>query len=223
MSLGEIGNEARAKTAHQYVLRSLRNAIISGQLSSGTRLVQADLATRLDVSITPVREALRDLAGQGLVTLDAHRGALVRSLDIQEVSELYELRIILEPIHVRRVFPQVTDEQIDFAESLRQQMMETEDLGDWAELNRQFHSTLTAVDTSSRLAKILAGLRDSASLFVSLSLAASDERLRESNVEHKELIELYRLRDLPAVELLTVQHLQTTLTTIEEAHDKGIL
>lgn len=223
MVIGDIGGGRRAKTAHQYVLKSLRSAILGGQLPGGTRLVQTDLASQLDVSITPVREALRDLAGEGLVLLDAHRGALVRELDMDEVRELYELRIILEPIHVRRVFPRVLDKHIDVAESLLERMESTDDLGDWAELNRQFHSMLTAVDHDSRLAKILSSLRDSASLFVSLSLAASEERLRESNVEHRTLVTLYRERDLAEVERLTVQHLQTTLNTIEEAHEQGIL
>jgi DNA-binding GntR family transcriptional regulator len=223
MSLGDIVAGARAKTAHQYVLKSIRDAILNGHLSGGTRLVQSELATQLDVSITPVREALRDLAGEGLVIFDPHRGALVRSLDVDEVRELYELRIVLEPIHVRRVFDRVTDEQIDVADGLRQRMQDTDDIDDWAELNRQFHAALTAVDSTSRLAKILAGLRDSASLFVSLSLGASEERLRESNLEHAELVEFYRRRDLAAVEQLTVKHLQTTLTTIEEAHEQGLL
>lgn len=223
MNLRGIGNGTRAKTAHEYVLKSIRDAILGGQLMGGERLVQTDLANQLDVSITPVREALRDLASEGLVILDAHRGALVRKLDVNEVRELYELRIVLEPIHVRRVFDQVLDEHIETAASLIEKMENTEDLGDWAELNRQFHSILTAVDHESRLAKILSGLRASASQFVSLSLAASEQRLRESNLEHRELVDLYRARDLDAVLQLTVQHLQTTLTTIEEAYAEGIL
>jgi DNA-binding GntR family transcriptional regulator len=223
MPIAGLGGVTRTKTAHQYVLKSLRDAILSGQLGGGTRLVQADLAEQLDVSITPVREALRDLVGEGLVIFDAHRGALVRALDVDEVRELYELRIVLEPMHVRRVFAQITDEQIDVADALRLRMEETEDIGDWAELNRQFHAALTAVDHESRLAKIIAGLRDSASLFVSLSLGASEDRVRESNEEHAQLVELYRKRDLAAVEALTVRHLQTTLTTIEEAHSEGLL
>lgn len=223
MSLGDIGGPPRTRTAHQYVLKSLRDAILNGQLGGGARLMQADLAAQLGVSVTPVREALRDLATQGLVEFDPHRGALVRSLDVHEVRELYELRMILEPMHVRRTFGLVTDAQLDRAAELRDRMEETDSLTDWAELNRQFHAALTVADSRSRLASIIAGLRDSASIFVSMSLSTSPERLAESNAEHAQLLEFYRRRDLAVVERLTIGHLQTTLDTIEWAHGEGLL
>ena len=221
MGLGEIVGGGRTKTAHQYALKSLRDAILTGQLAGGTHLVQTELASSLDVSITPVREALRDLASEGLVVFDPHRGALVRSLDLEEVRELYELRIILEPLHIEKVFPKITDEHIELAESLRHRMESTYDLPEWAELNRQFHAALTSVDHTSRLATILAGLRDNASAFVTLSLVDSSERIEESNVEHAQLMTLYRNRDLEAIKKFTIQHLETTLRRVEESYKAG--
>jgi DNA-binding GntR family transcriptional regulator len=223
MSLGETVASNRTKTMHQYVLKSLRDAIVDGRLVAGTHLVQSDLANQLDVSITPVREALRDLASEGLVVLDPHRGALVRSLDLSEVRELYELRTALEPMMVRRVVHSITEDQLSQADDLRHQMERTKDLSAWAELNRQFHAMLTTADDSSRLANILTVLRDSASTYVTLSLAANTQRLADSNVEHAELVALYRERDVERAVELTIRHLQTTLDTIVEAQQHGAL
>jgi len=217
------GSQSRNLTAHGYVLKTMREAILDGTLPGGTRLIQAEIASQLDVSITPVREALRDLAGEGLVVFDPHRGSRVRSLDLAEVRELYELRIALEPLMVRRMIGVVTEDDLSRAESLLQRMKKAKNIATWSELNRQFHATFAEQDKDSRLAQILTGLRDSASSYVSLSLGASAERRAESDVEHAKLIELYRARDLDGAIALTVQHLHTTLDTIEQAHDEGLL
>jgi DNA-binding GntR family transcriptional regulator len=219
LSTGQGGKQ----TAHAFVLKTLRDAILNGTLPGGTRLIQAEIATQLEVSITPVREALRDLAGEGLVEFDAHRGSRVRSLDLSEVRELYEMRIALEPLMVGRMITAMSDEALAAAERLLDRMRKTTDNVTWSELNRQFHALFAQDEKQSRLALVLAGLRDSASPYVSLSLGASDARRAESDAEHAQLIEHYRARDHEAAVRLTVQHLNTTLATIEQAHREGLL
>lgn len=213
----------RTLTAHVYVRETLREAILDGTLPGGARLIQADLAAQLNVSNTPVREALRDLAGEGLVVFDPHRGSRVRSLDIDEVRELYEMRIALEPLMVRRVMRTITPEQLDQAEALCQQLGKTKSVSKWSELNRQFHSLLTLDEKESRLASVMAGLRDSASMYVALSLGANSERISESNYEHAKLIEYYRARDTKNAIAMTVRHLRATLADIEDAHRQNVL
>ena len=83
---------ATRQTAHEYVREVLRRAILSGDIPVGSRLVQAELATTLEVSTTPVREALRDLASEGLIQFDPHRGAVVSELSGEELQEIYEIR-----------------------------------------------------------------------------------------------------------------------------------
>lgn len=212
----------RTRTTHAYVLGTLREAILNGELAGGTHLIQSDLATQLDVSITPVREALRDLAAEGLVDFDPHKGALVRSLDLAEVQELYELRMTLEPIMIRRSIKCLKPERIDHADSLQRQMTNTTSITEWVELNRQFHEAFAEPD-NSRLSAILSGLRASSSAYVGLSLGASPDRIKESDTQHAQLVELYRRQDVNAVVALTLQHLESTLATITEAHDRGIL
>jgi DNA-binding GntR family transcriptional regulator len=221
--LGAFAPPARSRTAHEYVRAALRAAIMGGKLPGGARLVQSELADRLGVSTTPVREALRDLATEGLVVFDPHRGALVRSLDIAEVRELYELRMNLEPLMVRRVIAAVTPEKLALAEELQRRMTEPCDHAAWADLNHDFHAIFSEKDDSSRLAQILAGLRDSAAPYVALSLNARPQQVAEANEEHAALLHLYRRGAVEEIVELTLTHLRSTLAAIEEAHEHGQL
>lgn len=104
--------QAPNSTAVGHVVKELRNAIVSGALPPGTRLVEFDLAERFAVSRGPVREALRQLDSQGLVTLRPNRGAVVRSLSVEDVLEVYVLRAALGVVAIRQLIGAglVTDE-----------------------------------------------------------------------------------------------------------------
>jgi DNA-binding GntR family transcriptional regulator len=220
VTLGKLRPAGRSRTAHEYVLSTLRSAILGGSLAGGTRLVQTELAAELEVSTTPVREALRDLATEGLVYFDPHRGAVVRSLDINEVREIYELRITLEPLMVRRTIERSTDEQLDRAEQLARRMRDETNPSVWVDLNREFHAVFSEMEEGSRLAGIMASLRDSASAYVGLSLEARPEQIPQANQEHAKLVRLYRERDVEAAIELTLQHLQSTLAAIEKTAEE---
>jgi DNA-binding GntR family transcriptional regulator len=206
----------RSRTVHEFVRETVRGAILDGSLPQGTRLVQSEVAERLGVSITPVREALRDLATERLVVIDPHRGALVRRLDLTEVREIYELRMTLEPIMVRRVIGNISEQTLDRAQDLQQQMLHETDTAVWTQLNRDFHALFTSPDSHSRLCAILDGLRDSATPYVGLSLRARPQQVPQANHEHAQLVELFRTADVEAAVALTLQHLQATLAAIEE-------
>ncbi|HEY9473656.1 MAG TPA: GntR family transcriptional regulator [Mycobacteriales bacterium] len=209
----------RSKTAYEHVRRAVRDAILDGELVGGTRLIQGELAAQFGVSTTPVREALRELATEGLVFFDPHRGAVVRKLELAEVREIYELRMTLEPLLVRRSIDGLTEDRLREAEELLARMEKEEDIHTWADLNRDFHATLMQSADGTRLAGILTGLRDSASAYVMLSLRARSEQVSEANVEHRQLLDLYRQRDTEAAVDLTVAHLRSTLAAIESSAD----
>jgi DNA-binding GntR family transcriptional regulator len=223
VAFGKLTAPGRSRTAHEYAIRTLRSAILGGTLAGGTRLVQTELASQLNLSTTPVREALRDLAMEGLVVFDPHRGAVVRLLDIEEVREIYQLRTTLEPLMVRRVAERLTDAELDHAEELANRMNSEANLSAWVDLNREFHAIFAETDDASKLAGILANLRDSASAYVSLSLEARPQQVPEANTEHAELVRLYRERDTDAIVQLTLRHLQSTLAAIEAAHERGVI
>lgn len=219
MSLS-IAKGHRSMTAQEFVLKTLRDALMDGTLAAGTRLVQSELAAQLEVSITPVREALRDLAAEGLVTITPNRGTLVKALDVDEVREIYELRCTLEPLMVRRIMNKVSGRDLDRAQELHDEMDKTEDLAVWAELNREFHSLFSQERDESKLAAILDQLRVSSANYVRLSLQAHPERIAASNEEHAQLIELYRARDLDGATDLTVRHLQSTIAALEDSYQQ---
>jgi DNA-binding GntR family transcriptional regulator len=84
------------------VLDAIKHAILAGELRPGQSLVEAELGQRLGVSKTPVREALKTLAGAGLVTMSPYRGATVRAIDAGTARSIYDMRLLLEPEAVRR-------------------------------------------------------------------------------------------------------------------------
>lgn len=205
-----------ARTAHAFVYETLKRAILGGDLPLGYRLVQADIAAQLKVSITPVREALRDLAGEGLIRIDPHKGAMIRELDMSEVREIYELRRMLEPVSIRQAVERVTDEEVDRAARLQELMQDEPDPGEWVELNRRFHAVLSDAAGSPRLCAILKGLRDGAAVYVGLSLRGQERaRREEADRDHRELVTAFRRRHAEDAVRIVLRHLDSTMTAIE--------
>jgi DNA-binding GntR family transcriptional regulator len=126
-------------SAHELARETLRQAILRGQLPGGARLVQADLAAHLRISTTPVREALRDLATEGLIVLDRHRGGLVRELSRSEMEDIAMLRGLLEPTAVSMAVERISEAELDRADALCREMAHEVEVGKWLELNRKFH------------------------------------------------------------------------------------
>jgi DNA-binding GntR family transcriptional regulator len=195
MTWANVANMEGRRTAHEFVKDSLRRAILRGDLSGGSRLIQADLASMLHVSTTPVREALRDLATEGLITLDRHRGGVVRELNWQEMEEIRLIRHQLEPLAVRLVVERITDEHLDEAEHLRQRMAKERDLGNWVELNTQFHLVFHDSTGVGRLASILRGFEEASTVYVAQAQRWHPEIRRKADDEHQALIEAFRARD----------------------------
>lgn len=124
-----IVNDGGRRTAHEFVFESIRRAILRGDLTGGARLIQSDLADMLNVSTTPVREALRDLATEGLITLDRHRGGFVRELNWDDMDEIRLIRSRIEPLALGFTIERMSDEQLEAADRQRIAMSKERDLG----------------------------------------------------------------------------------------------
>jgi DNA-binding GntR family transcriptional regulator len=218
---------SRHHTAHEFVCGTVRNAILSGRLAAGTRLVQAKLADELQVSTTPVREALRDLAAEGLIRLDPHRGAVVRGVDTVEMQEIYDLRLVLEPYCMQRAATHITEAELREAQALQDRMDTCADqVAEWVELNRRFHEILTDACRSPRLIGMLKGLRDASAVYVGLGIRTAPAHNRDSgNADHRVLLSAFREQDPEAAARAIRNHLYGTMRVLglPSAADAGDL
>lgn len=210
-----LGHSSRpVATSHEYVVQELRSRIFRGDLRPGDRLLQTGISRDLGVSNTPVREALRSLAAEGLIELDPHRGGVVRRLDEQAAREIYLLRSTLEPLAVDLAMQRV--QSIDFtkAEELIAAMDAERDPATWVDLNRSFHALFADAAGSPRLSEILGHLRDSAAGYVGRALTRDPGLMRRGNEDHRQLLAAFTKGDAEAAKQVELRHLEATLTAL---------
>jgi DNA-binding GntR family transcriptional regulator len=203
------------RTAQERVEEVLRQAILRGELGPGEPLVLEELSAELGVSRTPIREAMRALSSEGLVDMDSFRSAAVHTPTLEEAREIYDLRLLLDPIAVRRAVERITPEELETAQAIHETMLGTDDLGEWVDANREFHRVLQQAARSQRLSTIIDSLRNSAAMQVALSLKAESSQVEQANADHEKILQAFRDRNVDAAVRLTEDHLRNTLRVIE--------
>lgn len=201
------------RTVHERVREALRASVLDGTLAADSRLRQVEIADRLGVSVTPVREALRDLAADGLVKLDAHRGAIVASMSLEEFVEIRLLMEALEPVWAALVVRNITDEELERATRLQERMTLHPD--EYLEINGEFHDLLTAAARAPRLLSMLGALRASSAAVVRRAVGHDPERVNHGIKEHWPLLDGLRARDPDAVSTAILDHLRPTWDLVE--------
>ena len=186
----------RSLTSAERTLDTLREDILRGALSAGARLGEVELAERLGVSRTPVREALSRLAAEGLVELVPNRGARVASWTVDELEGVFALRSLLEPQLTALAVPHAAAADLDALDDLAARMV---DLGDrdpdaLVPLNRAFHGRLVELAAAPALATALAGAVHSP--LVARNFHAYDAAsLHRSLAHHAEIVAALRAGD----------------------------
>ena len=206
----------RYRTAQAVVADRLRHAVLSGQLPPGSRLLQAAVAEEMRTSTTPVREAMRELAGEGLLDLDPHRGVMVHSSSVKELEEIYQIRSLLEPVAIAATVTNVTPEQVAFAEDLVERMDRESDVAEWAMLNVAFHAGLAEATGLPILNSILAKLRNVSALYVASMLHHHPGTIGTANEEHRALLKACKSGDIKAATATENAHLRHTLILVQE-------
>lgn len=183
------------------VASGLRERIISGEIKEGEQLRQDQIASWFQVSRIPVREALRQLEAEGLVTIIPHHGAVVSSLSPEEIRELFELRSVLEVGMLRRAVPSLTESDLDVAQQIcatfEASMAKETDVGKWGSLNWQFHSTLYRAANRPLFFSTIHSLHINSDRYIRLHLFLSHHYERNQK-DHREILEFCRQRDADA-------------------------
>jgi DNA-binding GntR family transcriptional regulator len=205
------------RTTQATVTEHLRQAILLGHLPGGTRLVQSELAEAFNVSVTPIREALRELSTQGLIELDAFKGAVVRMPTLAELEEVYELRSVLIPLSVKKSIDRITPEQIQQAEPILDQMEATTDHERWVDLNRNFHNLLDDAAQTTLLKQTLQQLSDLSATYINLSFGEMPFRKKASEQEHRDILQAYADKNVELATQLILTHFNGTIDAARSA------
>lgn len=190
----------------EWVADQLRKRILSGIYTGGTALRQEDLAAELGVSRMPVREALRQLAAEGLLILYPHKGAVVTELSADELEEIYLMRSVLESLALRLSLPNLGKGQLGQAEDALDQAEAQTDGARLSELNWAFHSALYAPAQRPRLLSSIQNLHLNVDRYMRLTLTALHHR-EQSNREHRKLLAACRKKDGEKACALLEQHI----------------
>ncbi|MCC8067487.1 MAG: GntR family transcriptional regulator [Clostridiales bacterium] len=145
------------------VFQTLRQAILRNEIKPGERLMEIHLAQKLGVSRTPVREAIRMLELEGLVTTIPRRGAVVAEITISDLEDVLEVRLALEELAVQNVCRRLTGEQLSQLEELADEFRATlngDDVGACAQADMNFHDAIYNLTGNRRLVQILNNLRE---------------------------------------------------------------
>ena len=171
-------------------LQAIRERILSGAYAEGDPLRQDAIAAELGVSRIPVREALRQLEVEGLVTFSPHRGAVVSTFSLAEIEELFELRAQIEADLVRRAVPRMTPPDFARAEEVLDaydSAFRRRDIAAWGELNWHLHSTVLAPAQRPLTLGIAERLHRHAERYARMQLALTHGESRASE-EHRAIV-----------------------------------
>ena len=193
----------------EVVYLTLRKAILKGEFRPGERLMEIALANRLGVSRTPIREAIRKLENEGLVTMIPRRGAQVAEITQEELNNVLEVRQSLEVLAAVRASQRITKEQekeLAAAEKAFRDISDTLDLTELAEADVAFHDVIYRATGNRRLIQILNNLREQMYRFRIEYL--KDRAVRGTLVEeHHAISEAIRSHDAAEAERQIALHI----------------
>ncbi len=192
------------------VLTRLKQAILDGVLKPGELLSENRIATQLSVSRTPVREALRVLEQENLVTMLPGRKVIVSVPSAEDIDEIYDIRFIVESEALRRITPDRTDliERLEACIARQEAALERRDTRALREINTEFHMIFVSVLNNRRLRQFIDSVYDSITRFRLYSL--EDPKWAEhGSQEHRRLVELLKAGDTDGAVAMLREHLDS--------------
>lgn len=198
------------KTRTQLVVETLREKILNGEVKAGQPLRQAALATELNVSRIPVREALLQLQTEGLVAFEPHKGATATELNADQVDELFELRAMLESDLLANSILNMTDEKLEEATQLLKKLdtaLGKENAANsWSELNSEYHNCLYSGANRPQTQDLVNTLSKNADRYIRMHLLWAGG-ISKADSEHNEILALCKAKNIEKAVALLKQHI----------------
>ncbi|WP_303813723.1 GntR family transcriptional regulator [Selenomonas ruminantium] len=205
----------------EVVCESLREAIRSGILKPGERIMEIQLAEELGVSRTPVREAIRKLELEGYVVMMPRRGTYVASMSIRDINEIFEIRTALESLSNGLAADHITDDELEHLQRLLVIIggyIKEGNIEKIVETDIEFHDLLYHAARNERLVGIISNLRDQLTRFRTLSMSYPG-RLEETLEEHRLIVDAIASGDRKAASRAAERHMENSEKTLLKAMD----
>ncbi len=210
-----LSTPIKKQSLQKMVHSTLRQAILEREIEPGELINIRNLAEKLDVSTMPVREALRQLEAEGLVTFTSNKRIVANRLSRKELYDIYSIRIPLEEMAISKCFDSSDKNSLRRLEELHRQMAKEGVIGTkWFNLNRTFHMKLYEMSGSSRLYQILEGLWNSTGPYL-LLFSGSIKAVTKANKEHALILKALREGDKTKAKKILREHLRNGLKAIE--------
>lgn len=198
---------------------SIRERILNGEFREGDQLVQEALADEYEVSRMPVREALRQLESSGLVELKTHKGAVVTSIPLDQIAELFDLRATLECSLLGHAIPLMDEQSLLSSRDVLAQLevaYHRKDISAWGALNWAFHRSLYLPANRVQTLGIIQGVNLQTDRYIRLHLLLTG-MIERAEDEHEEILELCQARKTEKAVAVLHDHILGTKTTLLEA------
>jgi DNA-binding GntR family transcriptional regulator len=159
------------------------------------------------------------LAGEGLVDLDPHRGVVVHQPTVDELQEVYRIRLVIEPLAIAATVENITSDRLQKASHILSEMDSESDVAEWAIMNALFHADLAKATGLPILASLLEKLRNLSTLYVASAMSRHPDIVAKAQAEHRALLEACKRRDIEAAKQIEIDHLKHTLVISEAELD----
>jgi DNA-binding GntR family transcriptional regulator len=206
-------NSSTPSAKDELVADAIRSAILRGTFKPGEQLDQKQVCHDLGVSRGPVREALRTLAAEGLVTIIPNRGTTVTERSIEELDELHFIRSTLEGAAARRAAPKMDERRLERLATLFERADKTSDVDEILALNNEFHGTIYSAYPQPTLMRHIQQLRNKVAAYNRAYLKGSGNK-EIAWAAHKRIYEACVRRDGGQAEAETIKHLEEVFQII---------
>ena len=224
MNMQVINTQDISKPIRDIAYEILKQAIITGELPAGYRIVETVYANKLHISRTPLREAFRKLELDGLVSCEVRRGVIVRAFTIEDIEEIYGIRNALMTLITPSIIENITEEDLKELEDILSVMDISEREADSSALavqNRQFHRKIEHISNKKRILRVIDSQEEYIKRFSAIAIASIVHR-SQAHGEHHQMLQYLKDRDQQRFDSLMQRHLEESKEVCLKAVDGRI-